>query len=343
MKSKTIILSSEGSEGRGILTLYMEEDLLKAKLRLYNTPALNAYCKLGVYHKQEVTSANFINKGGQYTTSLVGNFNLDEDFYTAIVDTSLQNKVILSGGTYAGYYFNDNSVFSDVDNTPQTVATHQTNKKTEPETYLENELNNTQNTSSNPQQVEEPSNSALFSFNQTQTKNKQNTQLTENKTQTKNKESTCEEPCANCMYKQYFYSSNPLKAMQQEVIKTPQTNEATQTQPKTNNKTQILESLIPQFNYILSNYPQNTQLNSLLPNSKFVTINNNSESYSLGAIYNQNQIQYICYAVKCNYNTPAPEELGKYYQWLPLNCEDPLSEGYYIVYQDATDLKIIEV
>ena len=114
MKSKTIILSNNNQNGRGILTLYIEDDLLKAKLRLYNVSTLNPHCKLGVYHNQEVSSANLILKNGQYTTSLVGNFNLDADFYTAIVDTSANNNVILSGGTYAGYYFDDNSVFNNI-------------------------------------------------------------------------------------------------------------------------------------------------------------------------------------------------------------------------------------
>ena len=48
MKSKTIILSSEKATGRGILTLFEENDLLKCKLRLYNTEKLNKYAKIGV-------------------------------------------------------------------------------------------------------------------------------------------------------------------------------------------------------------------------------------------------------------------------------------------------------
>ena len=59
--------------------------------------------------------------------------------------------------------------------------------------------------------------------------------------------------------------------------------------------------------------------------------------------YKDEEMKYICYAVMCNYNTPAPTELGDYYQWLPLDKEDPLSEGYYIVFQDASDLKILEL
>ena len=60
-------------------------------------------------------------------------------------------------------------------------------------------------------------------------------------------------------------------------------------------------------------------------------------------IYEEDEMRYICYAVMCTYNQPAPKELGDHYQWLPLDKEDPLSEGYYIVFQDAQDLKIVDL
>ena len=102
----------------------------------------------------------------------------------------------------------------------------------------------------------------------------------------------------------------------------------------------MLQKIIPQFDYIFKNYSPNDELNKLVENGKFVKMEGGD--YSLGAIYESDQIKYICYAVKCNYNTPAPSEIGEHYQWLPLNSTDPLSEGYYIVFQDAEDLKIIE-
>ena len=114
MKTKTIILSEQNSSGRGILTLYVEDGLLKAKLRLYQVEKLNQYCKLAVYHKQQVFSANLIFKNGVYLSSLVGDWDMDDDFYTAIVDAANNNNIIISGGSYAGYFFEDNGVFGDV-------------------------------------------------------------------------------------------------------------------------------------------------------------------------------------------------------------------------------------
>ena len=303
MKSKTIILSPlENENGRAILTLYLEDDLLKCKLRLYSMPKLTPACKLGVYHQNEVYTSNLIEKNGQYESSLVGDFNMLTDFYCAIINTQNNNQVLLAGGTYAGFYFNDSSVFNNEQPTAQ-------------------EQNEPQEDQTTP---------------------------------------TCEtcNKCANCKYKEYFYSNSNtlnLEAPQPE-IKTTQTeipqpakeNEILEPNAPEVAKTPsaqptIKSSLIPQFKYVFETYPQDETLNNLVENSKFVKINENANQYSIGAVYENDQIKYICYAVKGDYNTPPPAELGEHHQWLPLDTEDPLSEGYFLVFQDANDLKILEL
>lgn len=112
MKSKTIILSGANENGRGIVTLTQEEDFLSVRLRLYNIERLNPHCKIGVYHDGKAYSANLLEKNGAYLSSIVGDFNIDSDFYSAVIDTSDDNKVIVSGGTYGGCFFNDTSVFT---------------------------------------------------------------------------------------------------------------------------------------------------------------------------------------------------------------------------------------
>lgn len=283
MKSKTIIISSqdENNKGRGILTLFQEDDLLQCRLRLYNVPSLNRYCKLGVYHQDQVYSANLLEKNGAYESSLVGDFDIDLDFYTAIIDTTNNNKVLLAGGTYAGFYFNDQTIF--------------------------------------------------------ETETKETEQIVEQTT------NTCEdcEKCKTCKYKEYFYAQQKEETNE---IKTLENTTQEKVEENTENETKsIIMSIIPQFKYVFENYPIDETLNNLIPNSKFVKINENNEQYSIGAIYKEDEMKYICYAVLCNYNTPAPIELGEHYQWLPLDKEDPLSEGYFIVFQDANDLKIVEL
>ena len=151
------------------------------------------------------------------------------------------------------------------------------------------------------------------------------------------------EKCKNCKYKEFFYSNQAEIAQTKTQETPPNLIENIPEIPKESPQPSIKHSLIPQFKYVFENYPNDDVLNNLIPNSKFVKIEENQSSYSIGAIYDEEEMKYICYAVLCNYNSPVPEELGEHYQWLPLDKEDPLSEGYYIVFQDAVDLKIVDI
>ena len=337
MKSKTIILSKENNKGRGILTIYQEEDLLQCRIRLYNTPKLSRFCKLGIYHNSEVYSANLLNKEDVYTSSMVGNFDIDKDFYAAIIDTENNNNVILAGGTYAGFFFNDQSVFdgefnSNLKDFQPAEVDDSLEIKHQPNTNIFAEVskeNPTTNLYTYPSKIEQEKNCCEI----------------EN------------EKCKNCKYKEFFYSQQSSITPQNENLNLNQGNATYENIVCENNNQEfelnqntlnenpksILQSLVPQFQYVFENYPEDSNLNNLIPNSKFVRISEQLNEYSIGAIYEEEQMKYICYAVLCNYNSPAPEELGKHYQWLPLDKEDPLSEGYYIVFQDATDLKIVEL
>ena len=287
MKSKTIIISSPDSDNsRGILTITEDTDRIRCKLRLYHTPPLSADCHLGIYHNDQVYTANLINRHSYYESSLTGDFDMSLDFYAAIIDTSHNNAVILAGGTYTGYYFNDHSPFT------QAKASQSDNYDIDTATI--------------PPDTD-----------------------------------TCSDcdQCTHCVYKEYFYAHAQDTAPASPSDPSPTSTEHESTSPEPYS---ILSSLIPQFEHIFATNEPNNELSSLVKNSRFVTIKDESE-YSIGAIFYDEQIAYICYAVRCRYNTPAPEELGQHYQWLPLDPTDPLSDGYYLVYQDAHDLKIVEV
>ena len=321
MKSKTIILSSENNQsGRGILTIYSEDDLLKCRLRLYNVQKLNRNFKLGIYHNNEVFSANLLEKNGTYESSLVGNFNIDEDFYTAIVDTGLNNKVLISGGTYSGHFFNEDAVFTEYSsNTQEEAQTIQTNEVFKDIEHTQPKGNIIKPIASN-EELEQCKNDCL--------------------------------KCENCVYKEYFYSNqeNQADLNTNSEIKTTKLNEISEAvESLPNNKqetpieTSFLASLKPQFEYVFNNYPKDDELVSLIENSNFAKINEGNKEYSIGVIYQNKEIKYICYAVKSLYNAPPPEEIGDHYQWLPLDKEDPLTDGYYLVFQDSKDLKILDL
>ena len=200
MKSKTIILSMENEKGRGILTLFQDEDLLQCRIRLYNMPKLTRFCKLGIYHNKEVYSANLLEKNGVYTSSMVGNFEIDKDFYAAIINTEDENKVILSGGTYAGFFFNEQSNFeNELSKNNFTPAKIDENLNFEP--------NPSQNIFENIEKENPVTN--LYTYSHTQ-----------------NNESCCgeNEKCKNCKYKEFFYSQNQQFKTEEDISEVQKNN-----------------------------------------------------------------------------------------------------------------------
>ena len=329
MRSKTIIISNVDhssnlqSSGRGILTLYQENGYsLKCKLRLYQMEKLNKFCKLGIYHNEKVYSANLIDKGECYECTFSGEFDINSDFYTALIDTSMGNKVLLGGGTYAGYYFDDSSVFSDLDSVEN--AKDGEKKSVDSDDF---ELMRCANCEYKK---------CFYSGANYQNENINNGSETAHKNALYNDDSAGKFVTNlknDSAFDEQIEAGNNLQ----------NDNENADEKKDMAQRTNILDSIVPQFKYIFENYPADEDLNRLIEHSKFVKIGENGEQYSIGAIYDNEQIKYICYAVRCDYNASVPEELGKNYQWLPLDQEDPLSEGYYIVYQDALDLKIVEI
>lgn len=297
MKSKTIILSAPDEKGRGIMTLFEEDDLLQIRLRLYNVEKLSRSCKLGIYHNEKTYTANMLEKNGAYTSSMVGDFDIDKDFYSAIIDTSSNNEVKLSGGTYAGCFFNDYSVFDEQPKVEEKFS-HDRAPKVEEKTECESE--------------------------------------------------DCDK-CLNCKYKEYFYShilpedeqETDIELKETKIEKSEPVEISSLENQESETNSSMLKDIIPQFEYIFNNYPMDDELMSLLPNGKFVRISENNEQYSLGALYEQGEMKYICYAVFSLCNSNPPSELGENYQWLPIDKEDPLSDGYYIVFQDANTLNIL--
>ena len=313
MTSKTIILSADGTDGRGILTISFDGELLQCRLRLYNISPLNAFCKLGIYHQEQVYSANLLHKNGAYTTSLVGDFDINKDFYAAIIDTSNNNSVVLAGGSYLGYFSSNNDVFSGLENDSFGSGTQE-----DKPTFDEN----------------------LFMplDDEVRAKN-EHAELSEFDVD----EKICPQ-CERCKYKEYFYSNNQPGTNENLQVETSSSNafKAEQTESAGEKQLSLLESILPQFDYIFAHYDEDKLLESLVENSKFARVSEGKDNYSIGTIYADGKVKYLCYAVKANYNDPVPSELGTHYQWLPIDQSDPLSDGYYLVFQDANNLSIVK-
>jgi hypothetical protein len=92
-----------------------------------------------------------------------------------------------------------------------------------------------------------------------------------------------------------------------------------------------------QIEDLFNKFPSEVNLEQLIPNSKWVKVDyeNDGNYYVLGLIYDDVNIKYIAYGVPGNYSSTPPKELEAYSQWLPIDPENPLSGGYWVMYQDA--------
>ena len=97
------------------------------------------------------------------------------------------------------------------------------------------------------------------------------------------------------------------------------------------------DNIAEQIEDLFSKYPAETDLETLIPNSKWAKIDyeNNGNHYVLGLIYEDISLKYICYGVPGVYSDTAPNGLDNYTQWLPTNVNQPTENGYWVMYQDA--------
>lgn len=110
------------------------------------------------------------------------------------------------------------------------------------------------------------------------------------------------------------------------------------------NKSEFLSSVEEQINELLNNYEEEKALEEIIPSSKFVKVNSSGENfYVFGVIYENEKIKYIVYGIPGEFNVKPEDEYANYYQWLPLNSENPQGYGYYLMYQDAISGNQVEI
>lgn len=140
--------------------------------------------------------------------------------------------------------------------------------------------------------------------------------------------------CANCIYKKYFYENQSEKQEedpsenQEEFIPEEQQVEIPA----------FFEKLKPQIDRLFEKNPIENNLQTLIPNSKWVKIDyeDDGDFYVFGLLYSENKnVKYVCYGVPAVFEEEPPKELSGYPIWLPLNKENEKGFGYWLTYQDA--------
>lgn len=147
--------------------------------------------------------------------------------------------------------------------------------------------------------------------------------------------------CASCSYRNAFYGCNLQEenCKQEDMFEEPEL-------PKINTaKSTFYDEIKGQVSLLFERYPEETFLNEIIPNSKWVKVDyeNNGQYFVIGLMYEDDEVAYVCYGMPGEYSVTPPREFAGLSQWLPLDPEKPNELGYWIMYQDAQTGENVEI
>lgn len=147
--------------------------------------------------------------------------------------------------------------------------------------------------------------------------------------------------CASCSYRNAFYGCNCQEenCKQEDMFEEPEL-------PKINTaKSTFYDEIKGQLSLLFERYPEETFLNEIIPNSKWVKVDyeNNGQYFVIGLMYEDDEVAYVCYGMPGEYSVTPPREFAGLSQWLPLDPEKPNELGYWIMYQDAQTGENVEI
>lgn len=159
--------------------------------------------------------------------------------------------------------------------------------------------------------------------------------------------------CARCNYRQAFYShcecshESPRMASHSEVNRKFQKNQPAKSFYPLDQSSEgtFYSEIKEQLATLFEKYPEETFLNEIIPNSKWVRVDyeDDGQYFIIGLIYENNKVQYVCYGSPGEYSVEPPREFKGMSQWLPLDPEKPEELGYWIIYQDADSGENVEI
>ena len=147
--------------------------------------------------------------------------------------------------------------------------------------------------------------------------------------------------CASCSYRNAFYGCNCQEenCKQEDMFEEPEL-------PKINTaKSTFYDEIKGQLSLLFERYPEETFLNEIIPNSKWVKVDyeDNGQYFVIGLMYEDDEVAYVCYGMPGEYSVTPPREFAGLSQWLPLDPEKPNELGYWIMYQDAQTGENVEI
>ncbi len=148
--------------------------------------------------------------------------------------------------------------------------------------------------------------------------------------------------CKNCEYKNTFFEQTNTTQDNEPLI--AETTSLSETIPASEQDNNYLSSVVEQLEEMFKEYPLDEQIMSIIPNSKIIKVEDiENNSYIVGTLFDADGIKYLLYGVPARNNTAPPKEFDGNYQWLALDPDDPLSDGYYLLYTDITNGKPVKL
>lgn len=143
-----------------------------------------------------------------------------------------------------------------------------------------------------------------------------------------------ENNCDECVYKNQFYNEPNVETVAKKISK--QEDKNIFEKKEGDNFFALVEGQVEE---LLEKYPLEDAITQIIPNSKFVRVdyNNDGTYYIFGVVYNEDSEtpKYICYGLPAMFGDEAPTQIDGFYQWLPVDAENPEGEGYFIMFQNA--------
>lgn len=307
MKDKTIILSSlTGSSEKAVLNLEKSEDGFSGKIRLYNFKSVpKGILTLGFLIDKQVYKSALTFEGRDAYS-----FNLGIDklpaFTCALVNVANGDATpILSGSS-------DNKIESET-----AVA-------------LCRNFSLLEKTNLSMKEAEQSLDETGIDYSD---------EVKEEIEDAIDK-SLCEgcqsDKCANCNYRNAFYNQPPTNPTPTPLYPDNETKETS---------TDFYGEIKNQLSILFERYPEETFLNEIIPNSKWVKVDyeDNGKYFVIGLIYEDEKVAYVCYGMPGEYSVEPPKEFIGISQWLPLDPEKPNELGYWLMYQDAETGENVEI
>lgn len=375
MFCKTIILSNKenlnNNAPKGILSVTNDNNNIHGKIRLYNLAVLPTNCKLGIHIAGEVLVSSLVKRPSHYEFDINKRLDLNKSMYCAIIDNSTgEKRVLLEGGNASGFSFTDSPadavteakddeldklISTSIDSCSPCSSCENCEYK---KYFYENYPNHTPCKNQSPQQSSTNKDEFDISSENEYTASQpivnppthEPIQIEENNPGTPQQSSSPpildnSQKC-NSQLEQSADTNQPLNIGSHDADNLDcSTSSITQSsQNQDIGDTSFLNDIIYQLDEMFKQYPNDELIMSVIPNSRFIKVSiDQSSPYILGVIYEDKIMKYIAYGVPASYNSLPPADFGQNYQWLPLNPDDIMSDGYFMIYQDASNGQVVNL